>query len=64
MLADVLKERGMSAYRLAKVSGVSVSSVIKYSTKTDCSKMPIDTAYKLAKALSMSLDELWRSIQN
>ena len=63
MLAEILKEKDLSAYRLSKESGVSVSSVIKYASKNDCGSMPIETAVRLAKVLGMSLDEFWRRIQ-
>lgn len=53
-------ERGLSVPDLVKLSGVSRRTIQEMENRGDCR---ISTAYKIAKALEVSLDDLWKPEQ-
>jgi transcriptional regulator with XRE-family HTH domain len=56
---DLLQQNNMTKYRLAKLSGVSQTTVIDICNgKTRIEKCPGDTLYKLAKAFNVSMESL------
>lgn len=56
---ELLKQKGMTKYRLAKVSGVPQTTVIDIcSGKAKIEKCSADTLYKLAKALEVPMETL------
>lgn len=58
-----LKKDKWTAYRLSKQSGVPLTTVNDLVTrKTDPYKLTLQTSFKLASALQISLDELYREI--
>lgn len=61
-LKDLLDAKGMTAYALSKKAGLSSTTVYKY-TREASDAMPLTTAAKIAKALDMSLDEFYKTMQ-
>lgn len=61
-LKDLLDAKGMTAYALSKKTGLSSTTVYKY-TREASDAMPLTTAAKIAKALDMSLDEFYKTMQ-
>lgn len=58
-LDRILKERNISAYRLSKKSDVPYMTINDLvNNKTSFAKCNAETAYKIAKALDMSIEEL------
>lgn len=58
-LNDLLKQKNMSRYRLAKESGVAQTTVTDIcSGKAQLEKCKAETVYKIAKALDISMEEL------
>lgn len=56
---ELLNEKGMTKYKLAKISGVPQSTIADIcSGKTDIKKCSADTLYKLAKALDVTMESL------
>jgi DNA-binding XRE family transcriptional regulator len=51
-------ERGLSVPDLVKLSGVSRRTIQEMENRGDCR---MSTAYKIAVALGVSLNDLWRS---
>lgn len=59
MLKDLLKERDMTIYRLAKDSGVPYATVNDICNgKTRLEKCSAETIYKLSKALEVTMENL------
>ena len=59
---EILTENGMTKYRLAKLSGVPHATLNDIcSGKTRIEKCSGETLYKLAKALSVSMETLMES---
>lgn len=59
MLKDLLKERDMTIYRLAKDSGVPYATVNDICNgKTRLEKCSAETIYKLSKALKVTMENL------
>ena len=55
----LLKQKNMTKYKLAKLSGVPNTTVVDIcSGKTAISKCTVETLYKLAKVLDISMEEL------
>jgi transcriptional regulator with XRE-family HTH domain len=55
----LLEQKSLTKYRLAKLSGVSQTTVIDICNgKTRIEKCPGDTLYKLAKALDVPMETL------
>lgn len=58
-LNAIIKEKGMTKYRLAKVSGVPNATLSDLcSGKTRLGKCSSETLYRIAKALGVSMEEL------
>ena len=58
-LNDLLEERGMTKYRLAKESGVPQTTIVDIcSRKARIEKCSADTIYKIAKVLNVSMESL------
>ena len=58
-IEELLKQRGESAYRLSKKSGVPYTTLIDIiSGRTNIGSCSGDTLYKLAKSLSVSIESL------
>lgn len=58
-LNDLLKEKKMSKYRLAKESGIPQTTIMDIcSEKTQIEKCSAATVYKLAKTLDVSMEDL------
>lgn len=56
---DILIEKGMTKYRLAKISGIPNSTLSELcSGKTDIGKCTVETLYKIAKALDVTMESL------
>lgn len=56
---EILAQRGMSKYRLAKSSGVAQTTVIDIcSGKARIEKCAADTLYRIAKALDVTMESL------
>ncbi len=56
---ELLNEKGMTKYKLAKISGVPQSTIADIcSGKTDIKKCSAETLYKLAKALNVTMERL------
>ena len=51
-------QRGLSVPDLVKLSGVPRRTIQEMENRGDCR---MSTAYKIAEALGVSLDELWQS---
>lgn len=59
-LEKLMQEKGLNMYELAKLSGVSYSTVHKYTCNTrNFEKMPLSTAWRFAKALGITIEELY-----
>ena len=58
-LNELLKEKNITKYRLAKISGVPHSTISEIcSGKTNIKKCSAETIYKIAKALNVSMESL------
>lgn len=56
---DFLEKKGITGYRLAKSSGVSQAVIARLVTgERDVRFLKLDTGYKIAKVLDISLEEL------
>lgn len=55
-LKRIRQERGLSVPQLVSLSGVSRRTIQEMEARGDCR---MSTAYKIAKALNVSLDDLW-----
>ena len=61
MLREILKEKNMTMYQCAKLSGIpytTISEVVR--GKTQIAKCSAETVYRLSKALSISMEDLMR----
>ena len=59
MINDILEKRSITKYRLSKDSGVPYATIHDISTgKADIMNCNVDTVYKIAKALSVSIESL------
>jgi len=59
IINDLIKDKNITKYRLAKTSGIPHTTVIDIcSGKTKIEKCSADTLYKLAKALNVPMEEL------
>ena len=59
MMNEILNQKGMTKYRLSKISGVPYTTVNDIcSGKTRPEKCSAETLYKIAGALKMSMEEL------
>lgn len=64
MIDKIMKEHGVSGYRLAKDSGISQSLIARWVTgERDPKGMSIENASKIAKVLKITIDELWEAIK-
>lgn len=58
-LNDLLAEKKMSKYRLAKESGVPQSTIADIcSEKANIEKCSVETIYRIAKVLNVSMESL------
>lgn len=58
-IGDLLEERGLSRYRLSKVSGIPWATLSDIcSGKTKMNRCSAETLLKLSKALGISMEEL------
>jgi len=56
---NLLIQKGMTKYRLSKVSGVPFTTISEVTTgKTKIKNCTGETLYKLAKALSVTIEDL------
>jgi len=55
-LKDIRIEKGLSVPALVELSGVSRRTIQDAELRGDCR---MSTAYKLARALGVSIDDLW-----
>lgn len=59
MINRLLKEKGITKYRLSKESGVPQTTIIDIcSGKTRIEKCSAETIYRIAKVLGVSMEEL------
>lgn len=59
MLNNLMAEKSMSKYRLAKTSGVPYTTINDIcNQKAKMEKCPAETIYKIAKALDVSIETL------
>lgn len=59
LINDLLKEKGVSKYRLSKESGVPQTTILDIcSGKTDIEKCSAGTLYRIAKALDVPMEIL------
>lgn len=56
-LKEVRLKKGFSVPQLVELSGVSRRTIQEAENRKDCR---MSTAYKLSRALGVSLDELWQ----
>lgn len=62
LIREIMEERQITVYRLAKLSGVPISTVNDiYHGKAKVEKCTAETVYKLAKSLDISMDILMES---
>ena len=62
LIREIMEERKITVYRLAKLSGVPISTVNDiYHGKAQIEKCTAETVYKLAKSLDISMDVLMES---
>ena len=62
---EILNSRGMTKYRLAKLSGIPNSTLSELCNgKTSIEKCSGETLYKIAKALNVSIESLLDSRMN
>lgn len=62
LIREIMEERQITVYRLAKLSGVPISTVNDiYHGKAQIEKCTAETVYKLAKSLDISMDVLMES---
>ena len=60
-LNDILSEKNMSKYRLAKESGIPKTTIIDIcSQKADIRKCSVETIYRIAKVLEVPMETLVR----
>lgn len=58
-IRDTIKEKNITVYRLAKTSGLPYATVNDiYNGKTRLEKCSAETVYKIARALSVSMEDL------
>lgn len=57
LLKQIRNDQGLSLSKLSALSGVPQRTIEDAEHRQDCR---MSTAYKLAKALNVSLDALWR----
>lgn len=58
-IQEIIKEKGMSKYRLSKISGVPWSTLSDIcSGKTDLNRCSVKTLSKLSKVLEMPIEEI------
>ena len=56
---EILNEKGMTKYRLAKISGIPNATLSELcSGKTNIGKCTAETLYKIAKVLNVSMESL------
>lgn len=61
-IEELCNDQGMTLYALAKKSKVSYQSVHKYAKgKKSVENMPLSTAIRIAKALGVSIEDLYES---
>ena len=59
MLADIIKQKNITMYRLSRMSGVPYSTISDIcSGKTHIGKSSAETVYRLSKALAVSMEDL------
>ena len=59
ILNDLLAQKAMTKYRLAKISGLPFTVISEMTTgKTKIRKCTAETLYKLAKALDVTMEDL------
>lgn len=57
-IEDVMRERGLTRYRLSKDSGIPWATLSDICTgRTDLRRCTVDTALKLSRALGMTIEE-------
>lgn len=62
---EILEEKGMTKYRLAKISGIPNATLSELcSGKTNIGKCTVETLYKIAKVLNVSMESLIEGNQN
>lgn len=62
---EILEEKGMTKYRLAKISGVPNATLSELcSGKTNIGKCTVETLYKIAKVLNVSMESLIEGNKN
>lgn len=65
MLKDYLQQKNMSIYKLAGISGVAYSTLNDIvNCKIDIANIRAGIVFKLAKALNISMDELYELCSN
>jgi len=64
-LDNLLKDKGLSRYKLSKLSGVPYATLNDLCThKTKIAKCSAETLYKLANALQISMELLYDAVRN
>ncbi len=57
-IADLMKERGLTAYKLSRMGGVS-KQLVYILVKAQHNKIAVDSVYQVAATLGMSLKEFF-----
>lgn len=61
---ELLKEKNISAFRLSKDSGVPNATISDFKLeKTSIGNMRVENAYKIAKTLDMTIDDLYNILK-
>lgn len=58
-LRKQIEDKGMTLYEIAKLTGISTATIYKYADAESLNTMPLSTAFKIAKALGASVDDLF-----
>lgn len=59
MVTNLLKKQNITQYRLSKLSGIPYTTINDIcSSRADIRKCSVDTVYKIAKALDVSMEEI------
>lgn len=63
-LEELIEKSGMSKYKLAKKAEVNTTVIYKYCREPErIGTMSLMTAYKLAKALGCTIDEMYMQLK-
>lgn len=58
-LRKQIEDKGMTIYEIAKLTGISTATIYKYADAESLNTMPLSTAFKIAKVLGASVEDLF-----